>query len=315
MSNRASGKGALATVLAMAALMTAGCGGDDSDDLPASFSMTDAPADDVERVQLTVDRIELKQQGAAAVDIQLEQPMVFDNLLDLRGSVAQELLPDRSFPAGQYQWVRLYVVGGGDDSYVMTDTGGQVNLFVPGQQSAGTSRFVQLSSGFVIPAGGSVDFVIDVDLRKALTKPSGQDYYLLRPALRIIDRASSGEISGTVAPSLLDDVVCTNDLSEDEGNAVYLFSADAAGTDDVYIDAGGQAIGEAGPISVALVTQNTVSGQYEYEFGFVAPGQYRVALTCQARDDMPESDDDISFQQSATVEVTAEVETEFNFQL
>ena len=312
-------KRTLTLAVGVASLMLAGCDGDSDDDvLPtgsASFSITDAPADDVDTVHLTVDRMSFKPSGGAVVDVELDEPVVFDDLLALEGNVAQDLLPERSYPAGEYEWVRLYVVGGGDDSYVMTDEGGQVNLFVPGQQNSGTSRFVQLSSGFVIPAGGDADFVIDVDLRKALTKPEGKDYYLMRPALRIVDQSETGSISGTVAAGLLDDEACTNDLGADEGNAVYLYTSDTESTGDVYINEDGQPVNDEGPISVAAVTQNETSGEYEYEFGFVSAGDYTVALTCQALDDQPESDDDISFQQSATVAVEAEAETEFNFEL
>ncbi|MGB1220022.1 MAG: DUF4382 domain-containing protein [Alcanivoracaceae bacterium] len=296
----------LAPLFAVAALSA--CGGDSSDPVipqsgEAEFSMTDAPADDVAAVHLTIDRVQLKQSGGATVDIQLEEPVVFEDLLALQGSSSALLLPERSYPAGGYEWIRLYVVGGGDDSYVVTDQGGQVDLFVPGQQVPGTSRFVQLVSGFTIAAGGSVDYTIDVDLRKALTKPQGKDYYLLRPAMRIVDNSNTGSISGTVDAALLDDPSCSNDLVADEGNAVYLF--DGEGTGDVVVDSNGEAVTETTPVSVALVTQNTISGEYEYELGFVAAGEYTVALTCQALDDAPETDDEISFLQQAAVSFDA----------
>ena len=311
-------RSALVTTVAVMFVLVAGCGGGNSSGGPdtgtASLSVTDAPADDVTTVKLTITAVALKPENGAAEMIEFDQPVVIDNLLDLQGSNFAEVLPDREFPAGRYEWVRLYVQGGGNDSYVMTDGGGQEELFVPGQQPGnGKPRFVQLVSGFVIPAGGNVDFTIDIDLRKALTKPVGKNYYLLRPAMRITDNSSTGSISGTVADSLVKDSTCTNDLANDEGNAVYLYTGTGATTGDVYIDENGDPIGTTNPLSVANVKLNATSGEYEYSFGFVPAGAYTIAFTCHALDDMPDTDDDIVFAESADVSVLPQEEKEYDF--
>lgn len=297
--------------------LLAACGGDNGGAEKtgiASFDVTDAPADDVNVVKLTISAIALKPAGGKQEMIEFDEPVVIDNLLSLQGANFAAVLPDTELPAGKYNWVRLFIVGGGDDSYVMTDEGGKVDLFVPGQQSGnGQARHVQLVSGFVIPAGGNVDFTIDVDLRKALTKSTGKDYYLLRPAMRITNNSSTGSISGTVADALVMDGQCSNDLISDEGNAVYLYRGSDAVTGDVYLDEMGQDVGTDNPLAVASVKQNLTSGLYEYSFGFVQEGSYVVAFTCDSLLDMPDTDDDIDFSQSAIINVTADNNTEQNF--
>lgn len=306
--------------ITLASLLSA-CGGGnggDSDSRPktgtASFDVTDAPADDVTVVKLTLSVISLKSASGPEQTIEFDEPVVIDNLLSLQGANFAEILPDTDFPAGRYNWIRLYVVGGGDDSYVMTDEGGKVDLFVPGQQTgSGAPRHVQLVSGFVIPAGGNVDFTIDVDLRKALTKPTGKDYYLLRPAMRITNNSITGTISGIVADALVMDDQCSNDLINDEGNAVYLYVGDNAATGDVYLNDLGEDIGVENPLAVANVKQNIETGLYEYSFGFVPAGTYTAAFTCNAAFDMPDTEDDIVFAQSANVQVEAGMNTDQDF--
>lgn len=304
-----------ALALAGSILLSA-CGGSDSPSTGiASVDITDAPADDVTQVHLTVHRISLKPKSGSAFDYIPDEPIVIENLLDLQGTNAAPLLPDTEVRAGQYNWIRLYVSGGFPDSYVVTNEGGSVDLFIPGQQGipSDDSRFLQLVSGFVVPAGGNADFTLDVDLRRALTKPNGSDHYLLRPALRITDNTETGSLSGNVDAALLADANCTNDLASDTGNAVYLFSNSAAVTGDVYIDENGLPIGDTHPLTTANVTLDIDSGLYVYSIGFVPTGDYTVALTCQALDDMPDQDDDIVFLQTQNAAVIAEQNTEVNF--
>ena len=296
--------------------LLAACGGNSSPSTGiASVDITDAPVDDVAQVHLTVHRISLKPQSGPAFDYIPDEPIVIENLLDLQGTNAAPLLPDTEVRAGQYNWIRLYVSGGFPDSYVVTDEGGSVDLFIPGQQGmpSDDNRFLQLVSGFVVPAGGNADFTLDVDLRRALTKPGGSEHYLLRPALRIADNTKTGSLSGNVDAALLTDASCSNDPASDSGNAVYLFSNSDAITGDVHVDENGMPIGDANPLTTANITLDVDSGQYLYSIGFVPAGDYTVALTCQSLDDMPDQDDEIAFLQSRNVVVMAELNTEVNF--
>lgn len=302
-----------------ASLLLSACGGSSNSKSPAtgtaSVDITDAPVDDVIQVHLTVHRISLKPESGPAFDYIPDEPIVVSNLLDLQGTNAAPLLPDSEVRAGRYNWIRLYISGGFPDSYVVTDEGGSVDLFIPGQQGmpSDDTRFLQLVSGFIVPAGGNADFTLEVDLRRALTKPNGSDHYLLRPALRITDNTDTGSLSGSVDAALLSDESCTNDLVSDTGNAVYLFSGSDAIPNDVHIDDAGVPIGDNNPLTTANVTLDVDSGLYVYSIGFVPAGDYTVALTCQSLDDMPDQDDAILFLQTQDTAVIAEQNTEANF--
>ncbi len=307
-------------MLFSASMLLGACGGSSSNKKSpgtgiASVDITDAPVDDVTQVHLTVHRISLKPNSGPVFDYIPDEPVVIENLLGLQGTNAAPLLPDTEVRAGEYNWIRLYVSGGFPDSYVVTDEGGSVDLFIPGQQgtAADDTRFLQLVSGFVVPVNGNADFTLDVDLRRALTKPDNSDYYLLRPALRITDNSETGSLSGNVDAALLGDESCTNDMASDSGNAVYLFSGSDAIGGDVHVDDEGAPVGDNNPLTTANVTLDIDSGLYVYSIGFIPAGNYTVALTCQALDDMPDQDDAITFLQTQNTAVIAEQNAEANF--
>ena len=81
----------------------------------------------------------------------------------------------------------------------------------------------------------------------------------------------------------------------------------------MYVDENGLPIGDTHPLTTANVTLDINSGLYVYSIGFVPTGDYTVALTCQALDDMPDQDDDIVFLQTQNAAVIAEQNTEVNF--
>lgn len=325
-------------------LLLAGCGGSsgggsDGSTGTASFSVTDAPTDEVSNVYVTFDRIDVKPQDGEPQTFELEEPKQID-LLTLQGENAEPLIEDIELEAGEYNWVRLFVMGGcagsdcmtqgedpeSTDSFVVEDGGGEVELFVPGGQSQSQNdnqRFVQLSSGFVITAGGHSDFTIDVELRKALTKPNNQNHYLLRPALRLVDNSEVGTITGTVDPLLVEDAGCAEDESGEQANAVYLYEGFNADAGDVNLDSEGNpdhdsddtdgVSPEINPITTANVELQS-DGTYQYTIGFVLAGEYTAAFTCDAVVDDPEADDDIDLTpRDNEVTVQENQTTEVNF--
>ncbi|MFN3712188.1 MAG: DUF4382 domain-containing protein [Alcanivoracaceae bacterium] len=280
-----------------------------------SMAITDAPVDNVTLVQLSISRIDLKPARGNVVVYTPAEPIIIENLLDLQGTNAVALLPATEVPAGDYNWLRLYIDGGYPDSFVVTNEGGNVDLLVPGQQGSNlpNTRHIQLVSGFAVPVGGRADFTIDVDLRRALTKPANQDYYLLRPALRITDDSTTGSIFGVVDEALVMDEECTNNLGNDQGVAVYLYEGTGATTGDIHVNDNGGTIGNDNPLTTGNVRLDTQSGLLTYSIGFVPAGDYTAALTCQALDDMPDQNDEILFSQSLNIAVVAGQNTSADF--
>lgn len=303
-------------LLVIATLLSA-CGGSSSDSDSTGevrFGLTDAPSDALTRVQVTVTAIGLKPSQGPEQKVELADPLVIDNLLDLQGANAANLIPFTQVPAGRYNWVRLYVLSGINNTFVEDDTGATFALYVPGQQGDNEEeRHVQLVSGFIVPNGGQADFTIDVDLRRAITDPADQDYYLLRPAMRIVDNSEVGIIRGSVADALIDDASCTSEINTGAGNVVYLYTGNNAAPGDIHVDENGQPVSDDNPLTTANVTQGE-NGSYNYEIGFVAAGDYTVAFTCQGLDDNPDADDSIAFSAQSNVAVSADTTSTLDLQ-
>ena len=305
-----------------------GCGGSSSNGAAktstASFSVTDAPVDDIDAVKITFSRIDLKPENGDVVSLTFAEPVVIENLLALTGNAASPIISDAVVPAGNYQWLRIFVTGGFPDSTVLPKLGNETDLFIPGQQngnSNGTPRSLKLNTAFTVPTGGSADFTIDFVLRKGLTKPANSDHYLLRPAMRLVNNVEVGTIKGSVDAAVITSNACTTD----SGISVYLYQGDlnansqvpddiydpgiAANSDEVDNNVTGQR-----PITSTEVRQDD-SGVYSFELGFIraTDAGYSLALTCQSGADFAASDDDISFTEVIPVSVTAKQTSTVSF--
>ncbi len=260
------------------ALLLAACGGGGggggSGTGSLSLAITDAPVDGVDQVWVEFQSVEVKPKSGPAITFDFDTPLSVD-LKTLTGDNTEVLLNNEQVPAGEYNWIRLIVNADFDgvfDSYVVTETGGQVEIRVP-------SGEVKLVSGFTVVEGGEASFVIDWNLRMGLTAPPGQAGYLLKPAFRIVDLQEYGGIEGTVATDLITAESCTADPNTGEGNDVYVFAGAGETPDDV------DGVGSQ-PLTTARVTLNDTTGDYGYAVPFLAPGAYTLAFTCQARNDV-----------------------------
>lgn len=294
----------LNTLCALSIVAFAGCQMESSEEGlgKASFKLTDAPVTNAENVFLTLSSITLKgPNGQVSYEFTNDdnepEPLVVD-LLSLTGATAVSLIEDWTLPAGEYQWIRLTVeTDGVDDTYLILndDGGGHHELTVP-------SGELKLNRGFTVPANGSVDFTLDVDLSKSLVLANGN--YKLKPVIRLIDNADAGHIDGTVETTTFTDNSC-------DSIAVYAFEGADATAEDIYITAD---INE-GPELLAWVDTSTTP--YSYELGFLTTGDYTLHLACFGVDesDDPEVDDDVDFiadiEQNVTVENGATKKIDF----
>ena len=264
-----------------------------------NLGVTDAPVDDAERVLVQFTGVAVKPAaGDEAVDIPLsgdsqtcrdlldgvspqptptgETTVRCVDLLAFQGSESAQLLRDEELEAGDYTWMRLDVDAerGVMDSIIVLEDGREESLFIP----SGSQSGLKLNTPFTVVGGREHHFVIDFDLRKSLNDPQGFPDYRLNPSLRLVDAGDSGAIAGTVEASLL-----TGDCTAD-AYAVYVYQgADAT-------------VGELGssnpPDTSAQVTFDLDSGLWGYTAGFLPPGDYTVAFTCQAGADANEAPDD-----------------------
>jgi hypothetical protein len=285
-----------AFVSAVALLSLAGCSDDGAGTGKLSLAITDAPVDGATAVVVQFTGVEVKPEGGSAKTFTFDEPRQID-LLALTGTDSELLLDEAEVPSGRYEWVRLAVDAAEDgvaDSYIDLEDGSRHELEVP----SGAQTGLKLNTGFVVPAGGSADFTLDFDLRKSVHEPmDAADSYKLRPVLRIVDNAEVGAIAGTVDNAL---------VGEGCAPAVYVFS-DAGTTPD---DVDGT---PADPISSAEPKLNAETGHFDYTVGFLSPGEYTLAFTCDADGDDPAVSDELEFTGTQDATVVADQTTDVDF--
>ena len=264
-------------IIATALLGVAACGGGDgAGSAQMKLSVGDAPVDGAQAVVVKFTGVELTGNGGSPVTINFPQPKSIDLLND--SGKATAVLFNQPIPAGKYGQIRLIVVADGDpgNSYITLADGTMHGLQVP----SGSETGYKLVSGFTVPSSGVVDYTIDFDLRKDLTCPAGQaPVCTLKPADRLIDNTTVGNIQGVVSNTLIPDG-CTP--------GVYLYSGTVTAPEDMNSSA---SLSDTNlPIS-SKVPVATSQPPYYYQFTFLAPGNYTVALTCEAATDDPDKAD------------------------
>jgi hypothetical protein len=103
---------------------------------------------------------------------------------------------------------------------------------------------------------------------------------------------TKGDISGTVDGRLLASLQCSAG-----SKAVYIFRGHNESPDDIDIN-------DPNPVQLAKVVYNNVSRQYRFSVHSLSEGNYTLAFTCQAGNDSPAYDDDISFGGMKNVTIT-----------
>lgn len=298
--------------LVTAALLVSACGGGGDSKLQTSrfsLAVTDAPVDQADAVVVSFISAELLDaSGNTQAEFTFDPPLTID-LLSLQGANSAFLVQDAVVPAGVYQQLRLKVDASNANcnavptpyaSYVTVD-GVDYPLIVP---SGGSSGF-KVVGPFTVAVGGSVAYTVDFDLRQSIAERGATGCYNLKPVLRVVDNSTVGTLSGVVDDALLADSSCTADTATGAGAAIYLYPGAGVTPDDV------DGI-EPDPITSALLSPNG-SGDFTYEVGFLPAGTYTAALTCQAGDDDPETDDPITFLRSVDVQIDADTVTTQDF--
>jgi hypothetical protein len=272
------------TIATFLSLLVTGCGGGATEVATdatgiVSIDITDAAVDDVKEVWVEFNQISLKHSGGEEI-VRTFEPAKSINLLELQNGKTEALLSNTSVPVGEYNWMRIGVNAELDnvfDSYVLTNTDNQIELFVP----SGSQTGLKLQSGFTVTQNMSTNLVIDWDLRKALHEPLGQPGMHLRPALRVTDMAVYGTLAGSVDADLTTADGCGDDAAV--GNAVYIYVGEVTEPADIR-----------GADTDPLVTAS-VGDDLVYSVTFLSEGEYTAAFTCQAELDDSEAEDEIQF--------------------
>lgn len=285
-----------ASALAVAVGMT-GCGSSDSGDGTGylSLGISDAPVHDATKVCIAFDHIEFKGEKAPfTVDLGAVENV---NLLEFQGANAAPLLFREPLPVGAYQFMRLGVIatlggtgGTGDDpasdlcvgeqSYIAFEDGTVHNLYVP----SGAERGLQFNGAFVIAAGQTANFTVEVDLMRSLATPPGlEPDMIFKPTLKLVNNLEAGTLIGEVMAEL---ATAVDEVTEAAcAPSVFVF-------DDGVIPNGIDPAVEDpdDPVATAMVhpfDQGDGTTGYNYSVGFLVAGDYEVAFTCNGTDFEP----------------------------
>jgi hypothetical protein len=232
-----------------------------------TLAVGDAPVDGAQAVVVKFTGVELVPNSGNPVDVTFTAPKIID-LLNESGT-ASAVLFSQPIPAGDYGQIRLMVTADGNpgNSYITLSDGTMHGLQVP----SGSETGLKLVSGFTVPSSGVVDYSIDFDLRKAITCPPGQaPACVLKPAERLVDNTTVGNIQGQVSATLVPSG-CTP--------GVYLYSGTVTAPEDM--NSAAPATDTNQPLA-SKVPVATSQPPYYYQFTFLQPGSYTVAYTCEA---------------------------------
>jgi hypothetical protein len=291
--------GLVTTGIAATLLALSGCGGGNSGDPNAtgilSIGITDAPVDEAAAVVIAMTEFEFKpaDEDEPPFRVAVEGAPRQLNLIDFTDGAAAIIIDGEEVPAGDYEWMRIYF----DESlsYVQLETDGTTYpLFIP----SGAQTGYKLVQGFSVPVNNDVTYMLDFDVRKSLIEPPGLGLvngvrtFLLKPAIRLMNVADTGSVSGAVDPSLVDIMNERCLLAEPPltGNAVYVFDGMDAVLDD-EADPEEPSDGFDGPVTSDVVDLSVETGDYEYHLMFLLPGTYTLAFTCSAMADGASDDD------------------------
>jgi hypothetical protein len=285
----------------------AACGGGGSGGSSAtapgtvSFGLSDAPIDDLSKVVITIDGIELKPKDGDDCDDDLESDdcayidhfttedgdlddTIQVDLMTLQGSDNQIIVEEIELEAGEYSQLRLSVIDEDINySYVEETTGEIKELKVP-------SDGLKLG-GFTVENAGVQVFVIEFDLRKAMTangKPGEYFRYILKPTgVRVVEVETAASISGTVDPSLfVGNIDCESKVNPEAGNIIYIYKGQGLVTANLADNF--DSTDESAPAdAIAPYTSQSAADDGSYGIAYLPAGDYTLAFSCEAEDDNP----------------------------
>ena len=288
----------------------AGCGGGGGSSSTLNLGITDGTVDSASNVVIQFTGVELQPSGGgSSITFNFSTPKQLD-LLTLQNGNAATLLNGATVPAGKYDWIRLLLNVGSNGavagSYIEI-SGARYPVIVPSGEQTG----LKLVQGFTMTADQVANFTIDFVLEQAITAPPGQmvggvQAYLLRPAMRLIDKVQAGEISGTVALATLQGH--TPSCFDSSGNPttahVYIFEGSGATLTDIQINptTGMAPASHVNPVVTPPITYSSATQQYVYAQPFLLAGTYTLAVACGPDD--PSTADTLAFVPPAGVTAT-----------
>jgi len=290
-------------ILILLALLVSACGGGSSNNAGSgtlSIGLTDAPVTGAQNVVIHFTRVQIHSGDGTTTEIPVTDPATnlpgrSIDLMLLQGDKSVALF-DKELPAGNYSWMRLELDL--DKSYIVTSTGThQLNC-----TSCPNSGY-KLNRSFKVDKDAVMAYTVDFDLLKSITLANNG--YHLRPTLRVVETAAAGHLSGDVDATLI------ASLGGETGCVVYVYDGHDVIANDIYLPVG---IAVPADHFNPLATGNVEATTHKYTVGYLAAGDYTVALTCDGEnDDISAQDAGVVFHGAANVTVAAGKTTTHSF--
>jgi hypothetical protein len=196
------------------------------------------------------------------------------------------LLTDEQLGDGNYSGVRLLFGPDEDEeNKVVLRDGREFDLTL-----GGTTTFSAVD--FTVDKNDSSkdDIQLTLDLRQSLQFDDDDNRgTVLTPVIRAIRTEDAGGVAGNVAVSCPANSVL----------AIYLFTGKDVTPDDID----GAGVEPYLTTGVGLNGSSTLSG---YAFPFLTEGGYTLASTCRADEDTPTGNEELNFENVASIDVEAE---------
>lgn len=176
-----------------------------------SIGLTDSSTDKYQAVYVTIDEVQVNKSDNSGNGnsgwTTVASPQKTYNLLSLING-ATEVLGDADLQAGTYRQIRL-IAGNQAESehnflgnphpyanYVILNDGSDTaeELKIP----SGIQTGIKLTHNFEVLENDTVELVLDFDACRSVIE-AGNDKYLLKPTIKVIETESKSEVAGVVA--------------------------------------------------------------------------------------------------------------------
>lgn len=280
-------------VAAAMATFIYGCSSDSTETPPPeepttgsiTISLTDDPWEDAMEMVLHVTGVEMGHADGSVVMLEMAGGGMSIDMMQLQNGESTMLADGVEVPMGQYEWMRL-MIDPAQSHIDLASTGGRHGMQMGGDAENG----LEVMHDFDIGQSEHSEYMLDFDIRRGVQHHDNGmmgGEYRLHSAMRMVDMSQSGGLMGTVDPSMID----VNHPDCDDapgGNWAYLFHGDVTEPDDIAdVDTDGM----QGPMAADRIDMDTMTGEHRYHFGYLDPGQYRVAITCAGEWDEVGDDD------------------------
>lgn len=259
-----------------------------------TVDLTDGPTDGALDVVLDIDSVTLLADDNSTVTLALDTPGPVD-LLAFRNGETYRLVQDEGIDPDRYVGIALNFASTG--SFVTLANGTQATINPPLSR---TYADIDITVSDV----DDEELVIDLNTRFSLVD-TGTGTYDLEPMVRAVRPSETGTATGQVSAAIVEGTACAQGRPFGTGVAVYAFSGSSVTPADY--------VGQTNLVAADDVEPDLTSGAYRFELHFLPAGSYTLALTCEADEDDPATDDAVTFTSSGNVTVPASGTVQLNF--